>query len=73
MKLKVLEKAELLNRLAIIIGTRPGIIKFAPIIKCLISFKINPIIIHTSQHYYYELDKIFFDDLELPKPQQRII
>jgi len=73
MKLKVLKKDELLNRLAIIVGTRPGIIKFASIIKCLISFKINPIIIHTSQHYSYELDEIFFEELGLPKPQHRII
>lgn len=54
-------------RVSIILGTRPEIIKMAPVIKELIVRKEDFSIIHTGQHYSYEMDKIFFEDLELPQ------
>lgn len=50
-------------KIAVIVGTRPEIIKMSPIIK-----KLEPIIIHTNQHYSPEMDAIFFKELKLPKP-----
>jgi UDP-N-acetylglucosamine 2-epimerase (non-hydrolysing) len=55
-------------KLAIAIGTRPEIIKLSPMIRLCESRKIDYILIHTNQHYSYEMDRIFFDDLELPHP-----
>ena len=51
---------------AIILGTRPEIIKLAPIIKKL--NRKNSIVIFTGQHYDYELSKQFIQQLGLRKP-----
>lgn len=55
-------------KISIIVGTRPEIIKMASIIKTADKEKIDYDIIHTEQHYNYELNKIFFEELELPLP-----
>ena len=53
-------------KISIIVGTRPEIIKMSSIIKELYREKIEYDIIHTEQHYNYEMNKIFFEELELP-------
>ena len=54
-------------RLMTIVGTRPEIINMSAIIKkCEIYFE--NILVHTGQNYDYELNKIFFDDLEIREP-----
>ena len=50
-----------------VIGTRPEIIKLSMVMKRLDKF-VNHKIIHTGQNYDYELNQIFFDDLEIRKP-----
>ncbi|GHV90774.1 UDP-N-acetyl glucosamine 2-epimerase [Spirochaetia bacterium] len=50
-----------------IVGTRPEIIKLAQTLKALDKYT-NHIIVHTGQNYDYELNEIFFKDLELRKP-----
>jgi len=58
-----------MNRLKLmtIIGTRPEIIRLSEVIKkCDIYF--DQILVHTGQNYDYELNQIFFDDLELRAP-----
>lgn len=47
-----------------ILGTRPEIIKLSSLLPLLDS-EINHKIIHTGQHYTYNMDKLFFEDLEL--------
>ena len=66
--LKVLDKKHLSDSVCVIVGTRPGIIKMSPIIKELGWRQIPFFTLHTGQHYSYEMDKKFFEDLELPKP-----
>lgn len=53
-------------KIAIILGTRPEIIKMSPIIRECEKQNIDYCIIHTGQHYSYEMDEVFFDELELP-------
>jgi len=53
---------------AIVLGTRPEIIKCAPIIKRYGKMETELTIIHTNQHYSRELDEVFFEDLHLRKP-----
>lgn len=53
--------------IAIVLGTRPEIIKMSPIIRECISRGIDHFILHTGQHYSYEMDRIFFEELELPE------
>lgn len=50
-----------------ILGTRPEIIKLAPTLKELDKYTKH-IIVHTGQNYDYELNEVFFNDLELRKP-----
>lgn len=54
--------------IVIIIGTRPEIIKMAPVIRECEKRNLDFFVLHTGQHYSYELDKVFFKDLELPHP-----
>ena len=58
--------------ISIIIGTRPEIIKMSPVMKTCEKEEMEYGIIHTGQHYSYELDKIFFDELELRKPEYNL-
>ena len=50
-----------------VIGTRPEIIRLSRVMILLDKF-CDHVIIHTGQNYDYELNQIFFDDLELRKP-----
>ena len=54
-------------KIGVILGTRPEIIKMAPIIRCLEESNDDYFILHTNQHYSDNMDKIFFDELELPQ------
>jgi UDP-N-acetylglucosamine 2-epimerase (non-hydrolysing) len=52
-----------------VIGTRPEIIKFAPIVReCSVKNLPNEIV-HTGQHYSYELDSLIFHDLCIEAPK----
>jgi len=52
-----------------VVGTRPEIIRLARVMAALDSSEaIDHIIVHTGQNYDYELNQIFFDDLEIRKP-----
>jgi len=55
-------------KISIILGTRPEIIKMAPVIRELKHQELNFFILHTGQHYSHNLNKIFFRELELPEP-----
>lgn len=54
-------------KLMTIIGTRPEIIRLSATIKCCDKY-FNQILVHTGQNYDYELNKIFFEDLDLRSP-----
>ena len=54
-------------KVATIVGTRPEIIRLARVMAAL-DRHVEHVIIHTGQNYDYELNQIFFDDLELRKP-----
>ncbi len=50
-----------------IVGTRPELIKLSMVIKELDKYT-NHILVHTGQNYDYELNQVFFDELEIRKP-----
>jgi UDP-N-acetylglucosamine 2-epimerase len=54
-------------KVATIVGTRPEIIRLSRVMAALDRY-VEHIIVHTGQNYDYELNQIFFDDLELRKP-----
>ena len=57
---------------AIILGTRPEIIKMSPITRECDRLGLNYFILHTGQHYSYNLDKVFFEQLGLPSPKYNL-
>ncbi len=54
-------------KLAVILGTRPEIIKFSPIIRECERLDLDYFVLHTGQHYSYNMDRVFFEQLELPE------
>lgn len=58
--------------IAIILGTRPEIIKMSPVIRECERRGIDYFILHTGQHYSYKMDRIFFEELELPQPKYNL-
>jgi UDP-N-acetylglucosamine 2-epimerase len=55
-------------KLLIIVGTRPEIIRLSAVIKkCRKYFDV--VLAHTGQNYDYNLNGVFFDDLELDPPE----
>lgn len=59
-------------KFCVILGTRPEMIKLSPIIRELDRRKLDHFIIHTGQHYSYEMDRIFFEELHLPLPRYNL-
>ena len=54
-------------RVVIVAGARPNFMKVAPVIRGLES-KVDLEFVHTGQHYDWAMSKVFFEDLDLPKP-----
>ena len=56
-------------KICIIAGARPNFMKIAPIIREIKKHNsLEYILVHTGQHYDYEMSDAFFKDLEIPKP-----
>jgi len=58
-----------MNKLKVmtIVGTRPEIIRLSRVIAALDRY-MDHVLVHTGQNYDYELNDIFFDDLDIRKP-----
>jgi len=55
--------------IALILGARPQIIKSMPLIHLLNDdTQVKLSVIHTGQHYDYEMTKVFFEEFSLPEP-----
>lgn len=57
-------------KVILVAGARPNFMKIAPLLKELKKYphKFNPLIVHTGQHYDYEMSKVFFKELIIPEP-----
>lgn len=52
-------------------GTRPELIKLSPVLPLLME-AFDHRLVHSGQHYSYEMDAIFFEELRLPPPVHRL-
>ena len=66
-KLVLMEKIRTKLKVATIVGTRPELIRLSVIIRKFDNF-FDHILIHTGQNYDYELNEIFFKELDIRKP-----
>jgi UDP-GlcNAc3NAcA epimerase len=55
-------------KVSIILGTRPQIIKSAPVLKAFQGAGVQCDIVNTGQHYDFEMNRQFFSELDLPEP-----
>jgi len=52
-----------------VVGARPNFMKAAPLIQALASRRgVTQRVLHTGQHYDHEMSDVFFEELEIPKP-----
>lgn len=58
-------------KIASVVGARPNFIKLAPVHKAVSKFADHTIV-HTGQHYDFELSKVFFKEFCLPKPDYNL-
>ncbi|MEM3727758.1 MAG: UDP-N-acetylglucosamine 2-epimerase (non-hydrolyzing) [Candidatus Bathyarchaeia archaeon] len=57
-----------MSNLMVVVGTRPEIIKMAPLVRALGKNQIQFTLVHCGQHYDYEMSQKFIEELGLPKP-----
>jgi len=63
------------KKIVTIVGARPQIIKASAMSRAIESYykdEIDELIVHTGQHYDYNMSEIFFEQLGLPKPAYNI-
>ena len=58
-------------RIVTIIGTRPEIIKMAPVVKALDALDHEHLLVHSGQHYDLLMDRVFFKDMALRDPDRQ--
>lgn len=57
-----------MRKILLIVGARPNFMKMAPLYFEMARTKsLQPLIVHTGQHYDYAMSQAFFEDLELPE------
>lgn len=58
-----------MKKLILVAGARPNFMKIAPLMHALQGNKqIQPVLVHTGQHYDVKMSGQFFDELNIPKP-----
>jgi UDP-N-acetylglucosamine 2-epimerase (non-hydrolysing) len=60
-------------KVAVVVGTRPEIVKMAPVIRACLAERHELTLIHTGQHYSFEMDGVFFMELVLPRPRHNLV
>jgi len=56
------------NKITCVVGARPNFMKIAPIYRSLKKRGLTVRLVHTGQHYDAKMSQIFFDELDLPRP-----
>lgn len=61
-------------KICTIIGARPQFIKAAVVSRAFKKYNktVREVIVHTGQHYDYEMNQVFFDQLEIPNPDYHL-
>jgi len=57
-----------MKKILVVAGARPNFMKIAPLIREINKNKLDLTLVHTGQHYDKQMSDVFFEDLEIPKP-----
>jgi len=61
------------SKFLIIVGARPNFVKVAPLYDELKKYKkIKPVLVHTGQHYDFDMSQVFFQELKIPTPNYNL-
>lgn len=60
------------QEVAVVVGTRPGLVMFAPILGELRARGVAHVLVHTGQHYSPALDDVLCQQLGIPLPDHRL-
>jgi len=55
-------------RICHVVGARPNFMKAAPVIRALAAYPVEQIVVHTGQHYDFNMSEVFFQQLDMPAP-----
>lgn len=59
-------------KIATVVGARPQFIKAAAVSRALSKVGVREVLIHTGQHYDPAMSDVFFEQMEIPKPQYHL-
>jgi UDP-N-acetylglucosamine 2-epimerase (non-hydrolysing) len=59
-------------KISIVLGTRPEIIKMSPVIRLCEQLALDYFVLHTGQHYSYNMDRVFFEQLALTEAKYNL-
>jgi len=66
-------------RIVEIVGARPQFIKLAPVLRAIEAYNgqlphplIHEVLVHTGQHYDYEMSRVFFEELKIKEPDYHL-
>ena len=60
-----------MRKIILVAGARPNFMKIAPILRVIRAHfleTLQVVLVHTGQHYDYEMSQIFFEELNIPRP-----
>lgn len=60
------------SKLVLLVGARPQFVKLKPVCSALDEIGVPYTVVHSGQHYDFELSRSFFEQLELPEPDANL-
>lgn len=60
-----------MKKICTVVGARPQLIKLA-VVSRVLRGEFHEVLIHTGQHYDYNMSDVFFDEMEIPRPDYNL-